>query len=630
MKHPLILLFILTPLFVLCQIDCIDFKINELIGKSHIDINNKLINKEWSQNNLKIRNFKKNIDLNIELKYTSYSKEGNFIINFETNYTLPIILIKTNKNCFEKLKTEIANNNYTQKIQNKSNNIFFEEYYRITKNKESFILVFKSNNSAHELLFYKEKVWKNLNSEILEKERQFNLKLSNGDKLEKEKTLYDLSKNLIYQELINEYPRKAYLIKDKIHDFNEIKASKIKDDAILYENKNMLLKAKETYDFLKVFLESNKEYNSEFVNNIKDTREKIIEIDRKIDSDKKLNLEKKILNAMSIEKFSKAEELCNQLKVIDPLNKTVENTMVQINKMKVFLFERENKTYNYFQTDEFTERDAIKMKILAPSLASIKNDNQYGRLKYDLHIGFNNDGKNLSTIEYFSKDDNFNIISNDDLSFISPSKVNGYFVTSKSTLDIDIIWSNMKFKVTNTALSKNQNQIIYGKQINSNEKNKVEKFIENQENSFGKYSFNLKKTTVNNETVYNIEPIKFKCKTGPKNAIYSLLCPGLGQYRVTNKQKGIYKIKGFLVIASTTILSKLYSDYSYNKYLNSNDQSEMDRHYESANISNKIFLSGVLVSTCFYFEDIIYTLKKGKSNKKNEKIINSRMINYQF
>ena len=51
----------------------------------------------------------------------------------------------------------------------------------------------------------------------------------------------------------------------------------------------------------------------------------------------------------------------------------------------------------------------------------------------------------------------------------------------------------------------------------------MEGFIDNQHNNFGGYQFNLKKININNEVSYQLSPIKFKCKTGPSNAVFGLI-----------------------------------------------------------------------------------------------------------
>ena len=107
-----------------------------------------------------------------------------------------------------------------------------------------------------------------------------------------------------------------------------------------------------------------------------------------------------------------------------------------------------------------------------------------------------------------------------------------------------------------------------------------------------------------------------KCSTGPINAYLSLIYPGLGTYNVGLKQQGIKKMKSFSFFAAATVLSKIFSNVSYNKYLNSTDQSEIDKHYQNANISNKIFLGSLLVSACFYIEDFSFSLKRGKLNRR--------------
>ena len=89
-------------------------------------------------------------------------------------------------------------------------------------------------------------------------------------------------------------------------------------------------------------------------------------------------------------------------------------------------------------------------------------------------------------------------------------------------------------------------------------------------------------------------------------------------------------MKLFGVIAGTAITSKLYSNFKYRKYLNATDQTEIDRHYKTANNSNKIFISSLLLGGVIYIEDVLFTIKRGILNKKNQREINSKMMTYSF
>tara|TARA_B110000483_G_scaffold117837_1_gene142486 strand:+ start:8755 stop:9528 length:774 start_codon:yes stop_codon:yes gene_type:complete len=164
--------------------------------------------------------------------------------------------------------------------------------------------------------------------------------------------------------------------------------------------------------------------------------------------------------------------------------------------------------------------------------------------------------------------------------------------------------------------------------------------INDRENLVGEYVFGIQANNLSiieklekeNQKTLNLEEKErkksLKCKTGPINAYLSLIYPGLGTYNVGSKQTGIKKMKAFTLFAATTIISKLYSNYSYNNYLSSTDQSEIDNHYQSANVSNKIFLGSLLVSACFYIEDFTFSLKRGRWNRERSKLQHTKRIDY--
>ena len=110
--------------------------------------------------------------------------------------------------------------------------------------------------------------------------------------------------------------------------------------------------------------------------------------------------------------------------------------------------------------------------------------------------------------------------------------INNFTVSADAKVNLDISWSNSKLIAEKTVSSSGINSINYSSSIGNANKNKVEGFIDNQHNNFGSYQFNLKKINVNNEVTYQLSPTKFKCNTGPSNAVFSLIYPGLDNTRL--------------------------------------------------------------------------------------------------
>ena len=629
MKHLLFSITLFSSLFMFSQSNCVHIDLLELMNKKYEVINSKLNSENWANHHYEISNFKRNIGTNIELEYVSYIKDRHLILNFKCENNSSIILVKTEKRCFDRIKDDLKFNYSVSKVQNKSNSNFFEEHYKLVLNNKDFKMVLRSNNTEFEILCYDDKIMGKLKKQDLENENLFNTELLEGDEFERKRSAYDISTNPYYESLLEKFPKKAYIIEDKIDAFIEGKINKLTQITMQYEIEKDLLNAKKTLEVLLQFIKINNNDDS-YSTEINDNLIWLNEIETKISSDKKLDLERRIGKEMENKNYDKAKYYAEQLKVIDPDNLKNKAILNEISRIRTFLAERVKKTYDYFETENPTSLETIKRKLLTPTLFLLDNKSKVGFLKLNINILFSKEGQNLSSMECISANKEICSEISRDLNFMETAMINDFTVSADAKVNLDISWSNSKLIAEKTVSSSGINSINYSSSIGNANKNKVEGFIDNQHNNFGSYQFNLKKINVNNEVTYQLSPTKFKCKTGPSNAVFSLIYPGLGQYKVTNKQLGKDKMKLFGVIAGTSLISKLYSNFKYNKYLSSTNQTDIDRHYESANNANKVFFSTFLLSTCFYIEDFIYTIKKGNKNKQNELLINKKMQQYQF
>ena len=130
------------------------------------------------------------------------------------------------------------------------------------------------------------------------------------------------------------------------------------------------------------------------------------------------------------------------------------------------------------------------------------------------------------------------------------------------------------------------------------------------------------------DLVINIKPILKITETknfmgGPQNAFLSVVVPGLGKHKVYEHKSVI----NFTTISSYSligygILSKLYSDASYNKYKEAADENELDKYYNRTNIFNyHFYIATGLGAACWITDIVVVTIKGFKNtNEKNQYI----------
>ena len=177
------------------------------MNKKYEVINSKLNGENWANHHYEISNFKRNIGTNTELEYASYIKDGHLILNFKCEDNSSIILLKTEKRCFDKIKDDLKFNYSVSKLQNKSNTNFFEEHYKLILKNKDFKMVLRSNNEF-EILCYDDKIMGKLRRQDLENENLFNTELLEGDEFERKRSAYDISTNPYYESLLEKFQKK--------------------------------------------------------------------------------------------------------------------------------------------------------------------------------------------------------------------------------------------------------------------------------------------------------------------------------------------------------------------------------------------------------------------------------------
>lgn len=102
---------------------------------------------------------------------------------------------------------------------------------------------------------------------------------------------------------------------------------------------------------------------------------------------------------------------------------------------------------------------------------------------------------------------------------------------------------------------------------------------------------------------------------GPINALLSLAVPGLGVHKVSDKT-GIGTAMITYSFLGAGIGAKVYSNKEYKKYHAATTQSDMDNHYEIANLANYLFYGCMVAGGLIWIADIIRVAVIGAQNVK--------------
>jgi hypothetical protein len=152
----------------------------------------------------------------------------------------------------------------------------------------------------------------------------------------------------------------------------------------------------------------------------------------------------------------------------------------------------------------------------------------------------------------------------------------------------------------------------------------IASFITTQSFRYGEYTIEVKNKEFNGVLFSDLAITEFKT-FGPEAALFSTLIPGLGTLKATNGEKGRGRFTYFLLSSGLTIGSKLYSDIQYKNYLAATSQTDIDKYYNNANISNKIALLSGGLSASIYLYDIFGALSQGAKNLKLSKALRIRL-----
>lgn len=582
------------------------------LGDIRVFLNNEGWSFDGGQSNQSYNYFNYPIKYNIVSWEKSYYNGGNIIL-----YNYPgkpnIVIYQVNSNCFNdllksftanKTKTTLQDDKLVTIVKQNAITIEFREYKNDYSSRKYSVLVYNSVALFRELEVLKQKE-EALKKAELEKKIIYNDAITAGDKL------FLLKK---YDEA-----KLKYFIAKEI-EANEILKAKIEacDDAICEKitTKGDSLYAKNDYEeALKVYIQAKNCSNSFQL------PDKIKTIERKILDNKIKSIQDNAAVIFNEKKYDLAINSYQSILLLDKSNPIALEKINEIQKIKNILNKRSSTTFSY---KNINESEFLKFKNeLVTNLNSQINTNKEGFLKFSYHIAFDTLGTNISSYDKLTttvKDyPNYlaNLAKND---ILKPSSEGGYFLASEENLDFDIKWESQKIAFESN--SKGIFQVDYS-EINAKS---IESYINKQNFKYGKYTFEVKSKVANSSVFNDIKLVKYKT-AGPGSVIYSMIMPGMGMLRVSHGEKGWGRFASFILSSGIAIGSKLYSNSQYKNYLNATNQIDIDKYYNTANISHQISLISGGISALIYVNDIIGVLSKGAKNKKQSKFLKKQLQN---
>jgi hypothetical protein len=107
-----------------------------------------------------------------------------------------------------------------------------------------------------------------------------------------------------------------------------------------------------------------------------------------------------------------------------------------------------------------------------------------------------------------------------------------------------------------------------------------------------------------------------KTDDGLNNVFKSIFIPSLGRKNVGLKNGKLITFS-IIGLATISVLSKIYSNNQYSKFLAANDQVTLDKSYDNANIANKAHLISAGLGITIYSFNLVSVFSKGRKNKAN-------------
>jgi hypothetical protein len=318
-------------------------------------------------------------------------------------------------------------------------------------------------------------------------------------------------------------------------------------------------------------------------------------------------------------KYNLALDNYNYILFLDNTNDYASERIKEITEIKNILGKRSSTVSSYKSTNP--DNLLAFQNLLLDDINSQINKEKQGFLNLKYLISFDTLGNNISVVKNISTSlsgysNNLSNITSKGI--LKPYVEGGYFLASQKDLVLDVKWSRSKI------LFKSKSKGIFHKNYSNQNSSSIESFINNQPFKLGKYVFEIKNNEVNGKIYSDINLVKY-ITVGPKAALLSMLIPGLGTMKVTYGKKGWGRFTCFLLSSGLAIGSKLYSNAQYKSYLWATNQTDIDKFYNSANISHKIALISGTLSATIYLNDLIGVVSKGAKNIKNSRPLRKQL-----
>ncbi len=281
--------------------------------------------------------------------------------------------------------------------------------------------------------------------------------------------------------------------------------------------------------------------------------------------------------------------------------------------LMVFLKERNSTIYNYKDFDnEYIE--TIKLEIQDRAKDRLSNETKDFNSNLTFQYSIDTTDKALSAFKIQTT--NNEILSNEIGNFgkirsLHPIYKNGYSLNSKAEFNLDFYSKTETFK----AKKRLDGKLIIKGNPTTVQENEITKLIANK----GIYKTKVSYLKINEKEYYYSKLIGYKNIGGPSNAFLSILVPGLGDKFVATNHNGLSIALITYGLIGAGIGSKFYSISEYDNYHKATSQSNMDTHYNNANISNYAFYGLIATGSAIWLYDIFNVAGKGFKNRKEGK-----------
>jgi hypothetical protein len=320
-----------------------------------------------------------------------------------------------------------------------------------------------------------------------------------------------------------------------------------------------------------------------------------------------LNLAKQFMEKRNYTEALKEYEIAIALK---PNEEIVKEQIDLIKKTINFLDLRNTEIYPY---SKFNSSDFANLK---SSIVKGVNDNiaksSSGNLQCRFVVAFDTSGRSNSRIENYASTINSNVFQNIlNETNLRPIEFFGYYANAKDEISLSGNWSSV-----NSTLRFKSGVLVAAKNTSNTYANIVIDLANKYHINQGTFHSSIKTIELNKQFHSEMELVRYK-PLGPSLALYSVVVPCLGSYKMVSVDKFISRFKVFGTALGLTGLLHVYSSVTYDEYLAEADPTQRESLYKTANITHKLALVSFGVMGAVYLYDIIDVFHKGMKNKRN-------------